>query len=83
MLSELDCSRATDRLENSGNQSKIFKIVDHLQYCGRAKELDKFFRTLWSHFASHKHLFPRGDPDQVKYTVSFFYTRNKHPDLCQ
>jgi hypothetical protein len=65
MLSELDRSRATDRPEDPGNQSKIFKMVDPLRYCGRAKELDKFLETLRSNFASHKHLFPRGDPDQV------------------
>jgi len=65
MLSELDRSRATDTLENPGNQSKIFKIVDPLRYCGGAKELDKFLETLRSNFASHKHLFQSGDPDQV------------------
>jgi hypothetical protein len=66
MLSELDRSGATDRPENSGNQSKIFKMVDPLRHCGGAKELDKFLETLRSNFASHKHQFPRGDPDQVK-----------------
>jgi hypothetical protein len=66
MLPELDRSPATDRQENPGNQSKIFTIVDPLRYCGGAKELDKFLETLRSNFASHKHLFPRGDPDQVK-----------------
>jgi hypothetical protein len=66
MLSELDRSRATDRPENLGNQSKIFKRVDPLRYCGGAKELDKFLETLRSNFASHKHLFPRGNPDQVR-----------------
>jgi hypothetical protein len=65
MLSELDRSRATDGLENPGNQSKISKMVDPLRYCGRAKELDKFLETFRSNFASHKHLFPRGDPDEV------------------
>ena len=74
MLSELDRSRATNWPENPGNQSKIFKMVDPLRYCGGAKELDKFLETLRSNFASHKHLFPRGDPDQVKYTVSFLDT---------
>jgi len=64
-LSELDRSRATAKPENPGNQSKIFKMVDPLRYCGGAKELDKFLETLRSNFASHKHLFPRGDPDQV------------------
>jgi len=71
MLTELDRSRTITRPENPGNQSKIFKMVDPLRYCGRAKELDKFLETLRSNFASHEHLFPRGDHDQVKYAVSF------------
>ena len=44
-------------------------IVYPLLYCGGAKELDKFLGTLRSNFASHKHLFPRGDPDQVKQKI--------------
>jgi len=80
MLIELDRSRTINRPENTRNQSKIFKIVDALWYCGGAKELDKFLETLRSNFASHMHLFPRGDPDQVKYAVSFLDTWNKHPE---
>jgi len=83
MLTELDHSRTIDRPENPGNQSKIFKMVDPLWYCSGAKELDKFLGTLRSNFASHKHLFPRGDPDQVKYAVSFLDTWNDHPDITQ
>jgi len=71
MLTKLDRSRTIERPENPGNQSKIFKIVYPLRYCGGAKELDKFLETLRSNFASHKHLFPRGDPDHVKYAVCF------------
>jgi len=48
MLSELDRSRGTDRPENPRNQSKILKMVDPLQYCAGAKELDKFLETLRS-----------------------------------
>jgi hypothetical protein len=58
-------------------------MVDPLRYCGRAKELDKFLETLRSNFASHKHLFPRGDPDQVMYEVSFLNTWNNHPDMTE
>jgi hypothetical protein len=83
MLTELDRSRTIDRPGNPGNQSKIFKMVDPLRYCGGAKKLDKFLETLRSNFASHKHLFPRGDPDQVKYAVSFLDTWNNHPDTTQ
>jgi len=46
MLTELDRSRTIDRPENPGNQSKIFKMVEPLRYCGRAKELDKLLETL-------------------------------------
>jgi len=83
MLTELDRSQTIDRLENPGNQSTIFKMVDPLWYCGGAKELDKFLKTLRSNFASHMPLFARGDPDQVKYAVSFLDTRNNHPDKTQ
>jgi hypothetical protein len=83
MLTELDHSRTIDRPENPGNQTKIFQMVDPLRYCGRAKELDKFLETLRSNFASHEHLFPRGDPDQVKYAVSFLDTWNNYPDMTQ
>jgi predicted transcriptional regulator of viral defense system len=83
VLTELDCSQTINRPENTGNQSKIFKMVNPLQYCGGAKELDKFLETLRSNFASHKHLFPRGDPDQIKYAVSFLNTWNNHLDMTE
>jgi hypothetical protein len=56
-------------------------MVDHSRYCGGARELDKFLQTLRSNFASHKHLFPTGDPNQVNYAVSFLDTWNNHPDM--
>jgi len=65
MPSELDCSRATKWPENLESQSKIIKMVDPLWCWGGAKELDKFLETLSSHCDSNKHLFPRGDSDQV------------------
>jgi len=74
MLTELDCSRTISRPENPGNQSKIMKMVDPLRFCGGAKELDMLFETLRSNFASHTHVFPSGDPDQVKYAISFLET---------
>jgi hypothetical protein len=83
MPTKLDCSQTLDRPENPGTQSKIFSMVDPLQYSGGAKELDKFLETLRSNFASHKHLFPTGDPDQVQYAVSFLHTWNHHPDTTQ
>jgi hypothetical protein len=58
-------------------------MVDPLWYWGGAKELDKFLKTLKSNFASYKHLFPRGNRDQVKYAVSFLDTWNNHPDMTQ
>jgi len=83
MLTVLDRSRTIDRSETPGNQSKIFKKIDPLQYSCGAKELDKFLQILQSIFASHKHRFPRRDPDQVKYAVSFLDTCNHHPDMTQ
>jgi hypothetical protein len=71
MLTEPDRRQTIDRAENSGNHSNIVMMVDPLLYCSGAKELDKFLETLWSNFASHKHLFSRGDPDQVRYALSF------------
>jgi hypothetical protein len=53
MLTELYRSWTIDRPENPGNQSKIFKMVDPLRYCGGANKLDKFLETLRSNFASH------------------------------
>jgi hypothetical protein len=56
-------------------------MLDLLLYCGGAKELDKFLESLRSNFASQKHLFPRADPNPVKYAVSFLDTWNNHPDM--
>jgi len=83
MLTDLDHSRTIDRPENPGNQSKNFQMVEPLRDCGRAKELDKVLETLQSIFASHKHLFPRGDPNQVRYAVTVLETWDNHPDPTQ
>jgi len=83
MLTELNRSQTTNWPENPANQFKTFKMVDHLRYCGRVNELDMFLEPLRSNFTSHKHLFPRGDLDQVKYAVSFLDTWDNHPDLSQ
>jgi hypothetical protein len=83
MLFELNRSRATDRPQNGSNQYKMFKMVDPLRYCSLPKELDKFLETLSSNFASHKHLFRRGNPNHVKYVVSFLNTCNNNPDLTE
>jgi hypothetical protein len=84
MLAELDPSRPTERNENSvPTQSKIFKMVDPVRYCEGAKELDKFLESLRSNFDSHKHLFPNGGPDRVKYAISFLNTWNNHTDASQ
>jgi len=83
MLTELDCSSTIDKLQNPRNQSKIFKVLDPLGYCGAAIELDEFLKTLRAHFVCHRHQFPRGDPDQVKYAVSCLDTWNNHPDMTR
>jgi hypothetical protein len=83
MLTKHNRSRTIDRPENPGNQFKIFKMVDPLRYRSRANVLGKFHKTLRSNFASHKHLFPGGDTDQVKYAVCFLDTWNHHPDMTE
>jgi hypothetical protein len=84
MLAELDHSQPTERNETSEpTQLKIFKMVDPVRYCGGAKELDKFLESLRSNFDSHKHLFPKGGPDRVKYVISFLDTWNNHTDASQ
>jgi len=80
VLTELDSNRATDRQEFPAIQSKMFKMVESRWYCGGTKEQDKFLNTFRSNFASHKHLFPKGDPNQVKYAVSSLDTWNNHPE---
>jgi hypothetical protein len=83
MLTEFARSRITDRPENPRNQSKFFKMVDSLRYCCGAKALDMFLETFRSNFPSHKHLFPRRYPDQVKYAVCFLDTWNNTRDTTQ
>jgi hypothetical protein len=83
LLTELYHSPTIDSPENRGNQSKMFKMVDPLRYCGGVKKLDTFLETFWSNFASHKLLFSRGNPDQVWYAVSFLDSWNNHPDMTQ
>jgi len=51
MLIEHDGSQTIDRLENPGNKTKIFKILDPSQYGGGANGLDEFLETLRSNFA--------------------------------
>ena len=45
--------------------------------------MDMFLQMLWSNFASHKHLSPRGNSDQVNDAVSFLDTWINHPDPTQ
>jgi len=81
MLTAGDCGRTIDRPENPGNQSRILKKVDPLRYWGGANELDLFLPTIQSNVASEYHVFPTGDPDQVKYAVAFLKTWHNHPDI--
>jgi chemotaxis protein histidine kinase CheA len=84
MLAEFDRSRPTERNETSEpTKSKIFKMVDPVRYCCGAKELDKFLESLRSNFDSHKHLFPKGGPNRIKYAISFLETWNNHTDASQ
>jgi len=83
MQFELDHSWVTDRTERPANQSKIFDMINPLWCCSGPNELDKFLETLRTNFPSHKHLFPRADSTQVKYSVSFLGTWKNHPDPTQ
>jgi hypothetical protein len=83
MFSELDLTCATDRRENPRSQSQSVRMVDPLQSCYEANELDKFVDTLRSSFASFKDPLPRGDHNQVKYAVSSLDTWNNHPNPAQ
>jgi len=83
MLTKLDRFRTVDRPVSPGIQSKIFQLIDPLWYYGEARKLDNFLETLKSNFASHKHLFPRGDPNQVMYAVSVPDTWSNHPVTTQ
>jgi hypothetical protein len=83
MLTELVCSRTINRPDNPGNELKIFQIVDHLLYCSGAKEQYKLLETLSANISSHKNLFARGDPNLVKYAISFLDTLNNHPDTTK
>jgi len=58
-------------------------MIDPLQCSGGAKELDQFIESLKSNLPAYSHLFPRGNPDQVKNVVSFFNIWNSHPDTTQ
>jgi hypothetical protein len=45
-------------------------MVDHVRFCGGAKEQDQFLDALRSNVNSHGNQFPRGGPDHVKYAIS-------------
>jgi hypothetical protein len=81
MFTELSCSQTIDRPENPRNKSKNFKMVNPIGYCDGENELHEILKTLWSNFACHKHLFPRGNPEQVKYAVSFLDCGKKLPHM--
>jgi hypothetical protein len=72
ILMELNYMRRTERNETTNLSNwKIFKMVDPVQYCGGAQEIDKFLQSLRWNFDGHKHLFPKGCCYRVKYGISF------------
>jgi hypothetical protein len=83
MLTELDHSRTTDTPQNPGNQFNITQIIDPLRNCGGTIELDQFLKTLRLNISSPKHLFPRGNSDQVKYVVSVLDTLHNHTSMTE
>jgi len=68
-----------------GPRPNIYNMVDPVRFCGGAKELDRFLDALRSNFNSHGHLFPRGGPDHVKYTISLLdaWSNHQNPTLRQ
>jgi len=77
MLVEVRRSLPTEQNETTEpTELRIFKMVYPVRYCGGVKELDKFLECLRSNFDSHKHLFPKGGPDWVKYAIFFLDTSN-------
>jgi len=78
MLAKCNCRLSTDSLSYPWNQLKIFKIGDPLWYRSGVNELDMFLEMLLSNIVSHKHWFPRGDPDQVKYALPVLEQINIH-----
>ena len=69
----------------TGPRPNIHKMVDPARYCGGAKELDRFLDALRSNINSHGHLFARGGPDHVKYTIPLLdpWSNHQNPALRQ
>jgi len=89
MAAERDqwAAERAERTERStvGPRPNIYKTVDPVRFSGGAKELDRFLDALRSNFNSHRHLFPRGGPDHVKYAISLLdaWSNNQTPTLRQ
>jgi hypothetical protein len=64
-------------------QSNLFKMRDPAPFCGGPAELEQFLRQIRMNFESHRHQFPRGDPDKVQYAMGLFRTWLEHPDESQ
>jgi hypothetical protein len=63
--------------------NKIFKMTDPDRFCGGATELDGFLSHLKRNFESHGTLFPRGDPDKIRYALGHLGTWASHTDSKQ
>jgi hypothetical protein len=63
--------------------TKVFKMTDPDKFCGGAIELDAFISHLKRNFASHRSLFPRGDPDKVQYALGHLGTWTSHKNSKQ
>jgi CHAD domain-containing protein len=84
MFAELGWSGPAERNETSdATQSKMFKMVDSVRYYGGAKELDQFLESLRSNIDSRKHHFANGDPDLVRFAISFIRSWNVHTDASK
>ena len=49
--------------------AKMFKLIDLTPFCGGAEELERYLTSLRINFESHRHLFPRGSTDYIRYTM--------------
>jgi len=53
-------------------------MIDHVLFCGRAKELDYFRDRLCANFDSHGDLFPCCGPNHVRYAISHLDAWSNH-----
>jgi len=88
MTAELDqlAAACDERTERSiiRPRPKIHMMVDPVQHCGGAQELDWFLYPFQSNYNSPKHLVPLGGPDPIKYASYLLHTgSNRHNPILR